>query len=71
VYDDISGITSSDNCISKLHNLHEKGFSKTGLTFKRNEGGLLIRKEVRKALPNLTIIAATKENTGAAYYKKK
>jgi poly(beta-D-mannuronate) lyase len=72
VYDDISGIAFSDNCVSKsTQSPAEKGFSKTDLTFKRNEGGLLIPQGSKKGIgSNLTIIAATKENTGAAYYKK-
>lgn len=72
VYDDISGITFTNNCISKATEAPaDKGFSNTGLTFKRNEGGLLIPQGSKNGIgSDLKKIAATKENSGAAFYQK-
>ena len=72
VYDDISGITFKDNLLSdQLETSIKEGFENAAISVVKNDQGFLIPKS-DKIKRDIVISEhiATKENTGASWYKK-
>lgn len=73
VYDDISGISFTDNLLSEnIQGITKEGFTKTKLEFERNDKGILIPTGEYGSIGfQGTKGRATPENTGVTWYPRK